>query len=130
MGVENAIPPDYPDQMEITVNATLDENCHVEPVEKPLERQALAGAQVAYLAVEGMGCPRCAMRVRNGLLNLEGVLLAEVMLDRGIAAAAHDPDLVKSEDLVQAVAAAGDDGRHHYRARIVNSVPAAQGLAL
>ncbi len=43
------------------------ENCHVEPLDKPLDETALAKATAAYLAVWGMGCPRCALRVRNGL---------------------------------------------------------------
>jgi len=29
-----------------------------------------------------MGCPRCATRVRNGLLTLDGVLVADVFLER------------------------------------------------
>ena len=105
------------------------ENCHVEPVEKPLDRTALSTAMVAYLAVWGMGCPRCAMRVRNGLLGLDDVLLADVFLEEGIAAVAYKPDRVTTEDLVTVVAAAGNDGRHHYRAKVVGQVPAAQVLS-
>ncbi len=111
------------------MNGEEHENCHVEPVEKPLDHQSLADADLAYMAVWGMGCPRCAMRVRNGLLNLEGVILADVILEKGIAAAAYDPDKVTPEDLEQAVAAAGNDGRHHYQARIIDRIPASQGLA-
>ena len=102
------------------------EECHVEPVEKELDREKLATAQAAFLAVWGMGCPRCAMRVRNGLLNLEGVLFAEVFLEQGIAATAYDPQLVTPDDLVQAIFAAGDDGRHHYRAEMIQEMPATQ----
>lgn len=53
------------------------DNCHDDPLEKPLVKEALSKAMVAYLAVGGMGCPCCAMRVRNGLLGLDGVLLVE-----------------------------------------------------
>lgn len=116
--------------MEVTLNGKQHENCHVEPVEKTLDRQALAEAELAYLAVRGMGCPRCAMRVRNGLLSLDGVLLAEVILENGMAAVAFDPDRVRSADLVQAVAGAGNDGRHHYLAQVVQQGPAKQELAL
>ena len=104
------------------------ENCHVEAVEKPLDKEALATASAAYLAVWGMGCPRCATRVRNGLLSLEGVLLAEVFLDRGVAAAAYDPEHVDPKDLVAAVASAGNDGRHRYRAEIMTVMPASEAL--
>jgi copper chaperone len=104
------------------------ENCHVEPVEKPVDEAALETAMAAYLTVGGMGCPRCAMRVRNGLLALPGVLLAEVFLDKGLAAAAYDPAQVSPEDLVRAVDGAGNDGRHHYWAEVMRVVSAADAL--
>lgn len=100
------------------------ENCRVEPLEKPLDKDALSTSMVAYLVVGGMGCPRCAMRVRNGLLALDGVLLAEVHLEEGIAAAAFDQNKVNTNDLLWAVAAAGNDGRHNYSARLINQIPA------
>lgn len=99
-------------------------NCNVEPLEKPLDEGALSKSMVAYLSVAGMGCQRCAMRVRNGLLALDGVLLVEVQLERGIAAAAYDQDKVNTNDLLWAVAAAGNDGRHNYSARLINQIPA------
>jgi Cu+-exporting ATPase len=99
------------------------ENCQVEPLENPLDQDALANAMAAYLAVYGMGCPRCAMRVRYGLLGLDGVLLAEVHLEKGIAAAAFDPNRVTPSELVAAVAGAGNDGRHHYQAEFIKQVP-------
>ena len=104
------------------------DNCHVEPLEKSVNKAALESAEAAYLAVYGMGCPRCAMRVRNGLLSLEGVYLAEVFLDQGVAAAAFDPQRVKPEHLVAAVSGAGNDGRHHYSARLLEQIPAGQVL--
>ena len=99
------------------------ENCQVEPLEKTLDQDALANAKAAYLAVYGMGCPRCAMRVRNGLLGLDGVLMAEVHLEKGIAAAAFDPNMVTPSDLVAAVVGAGNDGRHHYQAEFIKQEP-------
>lgn len=104
--------------------------CHVEPVEKAIDETALESAQAAYLSVSGMGCPRCAIRVRNGLLSLEGVLLAEVHLEQGVAAAAFDATKVTPENLVAAVAAAGNDGHHNYQAVFIKQVPAAQAVQL
>lgn len=106
------------------------ENCHVDPIEKPLDESALATAQATYLAVSGMGCPRCATRVRNGLLSLDGVLLADVNLDMSMAAAAYDPQSVTPEDLTQAIAGAGNDGKHHYRAEILKTMPASEVIRL
>ena len=106
------------------------ENCHVEPLEKPLDRTMLSSAMAAYLAVWGMGCPRCAMRVRNGLLSLKDVLFAEVILEQGIAVVAYDPERVTPNDLLVAVESAGNDGRHHYMAKVVGRVPAAEALQI
>jgi copper chaperone CopZ len=105
-----------------------DKNCHVVALDKPLDRDALSEAVAAYLSVGGMGCPNCAMRVRNGLLSLEGVFVAEVYLEQGIAAAAYDPGRVKPGDLVQAVALSGNDGRHHYWAQFIQQVPVSRLL--
>lgn len=105
-----------------------DQNCHIDPVEKPLDRQALENAQAAILGVAGMGCPTCATRVRNGLLQLDGVLLAQIFLEQGVAAVAFDARQVSAGDLLTAIGAAGNDGRHHYAARILNTVPAADAF--
>ncbi len=106
------------------------QECHVEPVEKPVDYAALEKAMVAYLGVGGMGCPRCAMRVRNALLQLDGVILAEVFLEQNLAAAAYDPERVTPEALVAAVASAGNDGRHHYWGQIAAILPAQEALKL
>jgi copper chaperone CopZ len=98
-------------------------NCHVEPLEKPVDPVVLQSATAVFLMVQGMGCPRCAMRVRNGLLGLEGVLMADVFLEEGMAVAAYDPARVETGDLIGAVAAAGGDGRHHYEAQVIGQAP-------
>jgi copper chaperone CopZ len=104
------------------------ENCHVEPVEKSFDRQAIESAEAAYLLVGGMGCQNCAMRVRNGLLSLAGVLAAEIELGQGLAAVAFDPGRLTIEDLIQAVAQSGNDGHHHYDAQLIRKVPASKAL--
>ena len=100
------------------------ENCHVEPIEKPLEENALSQADAAFLGICGMGCPNCAMRVRNGLIRLKGVLYADIYLQSGVATVAYDPQLVTTVELVTAVYESGNDGRHDYRARILQIMPA------
>lgn len=106
------------------------DECHVEEVVKPLDRDELADALMAYLAVWGMGCPRCALRVRNSLLRLDGVLLAVVDLEQCLAGVAYDPQRIDLDHLLQAVSAAGNDGRHNYEARLVAQIPAAKVLQL
>ena len=97
--------------------------CHVERFEKPIDEDALKRSLIAYLAVFGMGCPRCALRVRNSLLRLEGVVKTEVDLGRGIAAVAFDPKETAPDGLLAAVARAGDGRRHRYAARLLAVVP-------
>ncbi|RLT33159.1 MAG: heavy-metal-associated domain-containing protein [Chloroflexi bacterium] len=65
-----------------------------------------------------MGCPNCALRVRDSLLQIDGVLDARVTLERGLAQV-FDPATVQPDRLPAAVAAAGDDGRHRYLAQVL-----------
>jgi copper chaperone CopZ len=102
--------------------------CHVTPIEKPLHDGALAGASAGYLAVSGLGCERCAARVRNGLLSQDGVLVADVFLEHGAAAVAFDPTTTDVARLLAAVSGAGNDGRHEYRALLVAVEPVANVL--
>ena len=95
------------------------QDCRVTPAEKAVDERALRGASTALLAVDGMGCERCAVRVGNALLELDAVLRAQVDADQGVAAVAFDSRTTGVIELLAAVAAAGDDGRHRYRARLL-----------
>lgn len=104
------------------------QNCRVEPLAKPLDLNALRKAQAIYFAVSGIGCQTCATRVRNGLLKMDGVLLAEINLNQSIAAVAYDPQQTTTDLLKQAVINAGNDGRHHYSAEVIKTIPASDVL--
>ena len=97
----------------------MDENCYVESVNKIALDSVIRNADSALLSVSGMGCPNCATRVRNGLLLLEGVFHAEIYLNLQMAEVFFDGKKVSAEALVGAVARAGNDGRHQYRAEVV-----------
>ncbi|RMF88075.1 MAG: cation transporter [Nitrospinota bacterium] len=90
------------------------QDCHVDPLEKPVDLEALRRAKIVTLLIRGMGCGRCALRVRNSLLLLPGVLTADIDLYNGLAEIAYDPSQADIDALVGAVAAAGGDGRHSY----------------
>jgi copper chaperone CopZ len=105
-----------------------DQNCHVEPINKPLDRDALARSESAYLAVSGMGCPRCATRVNNSLLGLDGVIQSGVFLEHALAAVVYDPARVDVADLLQAVSDAGSDGHHHYEATFLAYGPTGDAI--
>jgi len=94
-------------------------DCHVEPYSKPVEQRDVDQAYAAMLLVQGMGCPNCAMRVHNSLLQLDGVFLAEIDLQQGWVHVLFNPSLAPPSALIDAVAAAGNDGRHQYSARLL-----------
>ncbi len=95
----------------------MDENCHVDPIQKTATSDEQQTVTTALLAVWGMGCPNCAARVRNSLIALTGVVEAYVDHTAGMAQVNFNPNLTNLPALVEAVARAGDDGRHEYRAQ-------------
>ena len=98
----------------------MDENCYVEPIYKnTASADELRNADSAVLAIWGMGCPNCAMRVHNSLLSLEGVFGVDVYLNMALAEVRYDSVKVSTAELVSAVAHAGNDGRHQYRAELI-----------
>ncbi len=97
----------------------LNQMCYVEPMEKLALREEGADARIVALKVTGMGCVNCGMRVRNGLLTLDGVVSADVDWERGLAFVDYVPAKMTVDTLIRAVAAAGNDGRHNYRAQII-----------
>lgn len=92
------------------------EACHVEPVVKTATAAEHGQTETLPLAVWGMGCPNCAARVRNSLLEVFGVVDAEVLHSLGVAQVLYNPALATPDQLLAAVARAGGDGRHAYRA--------------
>ncbi len=92
--------------------------CHLETIQKPVTTEQMDAAASIFLLVWGMGCPNCALRVRDSLLQIDGVLDARVTLERGLAQV-FDPATVQPDRLPAAVAAAGDDGRHRYLAQVL-----------
>ncbi len=96
-------------------------HCNVQAIEKPVDRAALHDSAVAVLRVTGMGCGNCATRVRNSLLGLQGVLAARVDLDEGLVRINFTSDHTDMQQLLDAVAGAGNDGHHDYRATLVEA---------
>ncbi len=94
----------------------MDESCHVESVQKIATAEEQRTTALIMLGVQGMGCPNCAARVRNSLLGLTGVTEADVDHVTGTAHVEFNPNLVTIPALFEAVAHAGNDGRHQYRA--------------
>jgi len=97
----------------------MNRECHVDAVDKSPSIEERQEQAVALLAVEGMGCPNCVLRVRNGLLQVYGVVSADVDLDTGRARVVYNPLLVQPKCLPRAVADAGAAARHDYRAYLI-----------
>lgn len=89
--------------------------CEVRPLRPNPLPPGTATASVRLL-IGGLGCENCAVRVRNALVSLDGVADALVCLTPPVASVTYDPARVDPEDLVAAVAKAGDGSRHEYSA--------------
>lgn len=99
----------------------MDATCHVEPMHKMATVEEHRITTLIRLGVQGMGCPNCAARVRNSLLTLNGVTEAAVDHRTGTADVEFNPQLIVIPALCEAVARAGNDGRHRYRAFYLRS---------
>ena len=97
----------------------MSENCHVDPVVKQVAPEAFKNARTIFLAVSGMGCPNCALRVQNSLVRLDGVLEARVDHTQSLAQVVFNPATVSATEMVQAVANTGVGTRHIYRAQVI-----------
>lgn len=98
----------------------MEAQCHVEPLEKAVTADEARKAKATILAVWGMGCVNCANRVRNRILQTEGVVSAHIDLERALAYVDYIPGRTDLFAVVAAVADAGNDGMHHYRAEIIS----------
>lgn len=98
----------------------MEENCYVEPIYKSVVPAAqIQKAERATLAISGMGCQNCVTRVRNSLLLLDGVHGVDVYLNMAIAEVTYDREKLLPDELVNAIARAGNDGRHEYHGELI-----------
>ena len=93
----------------------MNDHCHVVPLEKIVSPEEQQITRTVSLAVSGMGCSNCAMRVHNGLLALKGVVQVNVSHFTATAEVVFNPSLLTVFDLADAVANAGNDGQHRYQ---------------
>ncbi len=96
------------------------QNCHIETVSKQSSSKELAIVHGAVLEIWGMGCPNCARRVQNSLLELRGMVGTEVDHQSGIVMVRFNPTMLTLSEMFLAVEAAGGDGKHEYSARLVS----------
>ena len=98
----------------------MDKECHVDSIHKSPSVEERSEQARIRLEVLGMGCPNCVNRVRNRILQVYGVVSVDVDLESGRTDIVYNPGLASVFDLREAVAAAGADGRHEYRAYLMS----------
>ena len=91
----------------------------VEPVEKAICEDELAEARMARLVILGIVCPNCAMRVRNALLRLDGVVSVDVDFKSGLALIDHVPSTTDDRALLFAIARAGTEAGQEFQAAVI-----------
>ncbi len=106
---------------------TAQASCLARPIDPPAGPQQRAQVETVFLLVRGMGCPACALRVRDALLQIEGVVAAEVDLSHGLAKVWYDATLLQPETLAARLPAVAGDARHSYTAHLI--VSAGEGSA-
>ncbi|MCH7875212.1 MAG: heavy-metal-associated domain-containing protein [Gemmatimonadetes bacterium] len=94
-------------------------DCDVKEIE-PTMRCPERATAAARVFIEGLGCPNCAMRVQNALVQLDGVATAFVGLFPPIGTVRYDPARVSVDDLLSAIASAGDGANHSYRGQLLS----------
>lgn len=97
----------------------MNDQCRVKPLTKTADPDELATQQTAIFAVWGLGCPNCAIRVRNGLLSTRGVVDAYVDHLAGMARVTFNPALVSTDAMITAVTNAAGETHHEYVAQLI-----------
>lgn len=98
----------------------MTDNCHVTRFNKDIVLQPNEQVETITLEVTGMGCPHCANRVHNRLIDHPGVVEAEVDHETGKAEVAYLPAKINVSQLIGLVAEAGDN-HHTYQAALFDA---------
>ena len=91
----------------------------VMPTVKSINPEQLVEMATVIFLVHGMGCPTCALCVHNELLQIEGVVAANVLLTHGLAKVWYDPSVLQPETLPARLPAVADDAGYHYTVRLL-----------
>jgi copper chaperone CopZ len=97
----------------------MDDPCDIKAIHKTTVHEEKRISQITYLAMSGLNCPNCAIRVRNALLNVYGVTDAIIDHIDGLGEVTYNPNLVERERITDIVSKAGGDGIHSYKAMIL-----------
>lgn len=98
----------------------MEDPCDVKAIQKTIAEEEKRTIQITYLAISGLNCPNCAIRVRNAFLNTYGVTDTVIDHTVGLGQITYNPDLIERSSLPDIVTKAGGDGIHSYSARILD----------
>lgn len=90
------------------------DTCQVDPIQKTPTAEEQQVLTTALLAVWGLDCPNCVVRVRNGLLARYGVVDVDIAFELGTAEVLFNPNLTNIPALISTVGQAGGDWEHQY----------------
>ena len=93
--------------------------CQITPVHKSITEEEKLTTLVTYLAISGLNCPNCALRVKNALMNEYGVIDALIDHADGLGEITFNPNLIEKSKLLKIISSAGGDGVHSYSAIIM-----------
>ena len=95
----------------------------------PAAEAATAATETCTLDIGGMTCASCVGRIEKALLKLDGVADARVNLATEVASITYAPELIRLDDLTQAVAKAGYTAspRHHTEKTAAEATAASSG---
>ena len=91
----------------------MNANRYVDSLEDTVEEE-LEPITAAFFVVFGMDCPRCAARVRHGLLSVKGVDEAYVDYVGSTVHVIYNPELTDVPTLIAAVDQTPPENRHEY----------------
>jgi copper chaperone CopZ len=97
----------------------MEDPCEIKAIHKTIAEEEKRTTQITFLAISGLNCPNCAIRVRNAFLNTYGVTDAIIDHAAGLGEIIYNPNLVERSSLPEIVSKAGGDGIHSYSARIL-----------
>lgn len=93
-----------------------DPTCCDAPSVEPDRADSARATAIVEFEVLGIGCRNCARWVENALIRVQGVAEAHVSSEPPVATVSYDPQRVSLDDLRAAVAGAGTETHHQYRA--------------
>ena len=88
--------------------------CQIDPIQKTATAEEQQVVTTALLAVWGLDCTNCVVRVRNSLLALYGVVDVDIAFELGTAEVLFNPRLTNIPALVNTVSKASSDWEHRY----------------